>query len=213
MSPDEAQLLDRIKRGDQSAFGFLFKTYAPRLRLFARRFTLSPDAADDLVQECFIRFWERRTEIRALSLRSLLFTMVRNACLNYLEHEGVVEKQALDDLLTSDGDERLYNLDFRRTPESELLYDELRRRLHAALGELPPRCRLVFSLSRDEGLKNREIAARLGISTTAVEKHIAKALRHLSLRLGREQLFLALLIFPTDLLQLFEASTSNLWRL
>lgn len=56
MYPDEAQLLDRIKRGDQSAFGFLFKTYAPRLRLFARRFTLSPDAADDLVQECFIRF-------------------------------------------------------------------------------------------------------------------------------------------------------------
>ena len=61
--------------------------------------------------------------------------------------------------------------------------------------------------------KNREIAARLGISTTAVEKHIAKALRHLSLRLGREQLFLALLVFPTDLLQLFEVGTSNLWRL
>lgn len=213
MYPDEAQLLDRIKRGDQTAFGFLFKTYAPRLRQYARRFTLSFDAADDIVQECFIRFWERRAELRSLSLRSLLFAMVRNACLNYLEHEGLIEMQNLDDFVRTDGEERLYNLDFRHNPEQSLLYTELRQRLHAALDELSPRCRQVFTLSRFQGLKNREIATRLGISTTAVEKHISKALHHLALRLGKNGLTLALLFYPTDLLQQLGIESSMLLSL
>ena len=133
-----------------------------------------------LIQECFLRFWEKREVLSAVSVTSLLFAMVRNGCLNYLKHLSIVEKHQIEYLASIDGEERLYYADFTLDAEHKLLYDELQEQINLVIGQLPERSRQIFLMSRFKGLKNREIADNLQISTTAVEKHIAKALKSFS---------------------------------
>ena len=78
------------------------------------------------------------------------------------------------------GEERLYHIDFGLEVEHKLLYEELKEKITQVVDLLPERCREVFILSRFEGLKNHEIAEKLQISTTAVEKHISKAMQKFS---------------------------------
>ena len=89
---DDKQLLGELKRGNNAAFEFLFKSYYPRLRGYAIRFIEDEETVRDIIQECFLRFWERREMLSAFSLTSLLFSMVRNGCLNYLKHRSIVGK-------------------------------------------------------------------------------------------------------------------------
>ena len=177
---DDKQLLGELKRGNNAAFEFLFKSYYPRLRGYAIRFIEDEETVRDIIQECFLRFWERREMLSAFSLTSLLFSMVRNGCLNYLKHRSIVEKYRVEYLARVDGEERLYYADFMQDAEHKLLYKELQEQIALVLNQLPDRSREIFLLSRFRGLKNREIAEKLQISTTAVEKHIARALQYFS---------------------------------
>ena len=173
---DEDILLEEIKLGNNQAFEYLFKNYYPRLKGYAIRFIQNEEATRDIIQECFIKFWEKREVLSAISVISLLFAMVRNGCLNYLKHISIIEKYRLEYLATVGGEERLYYTDFACDADQKLLYDELREQVQLVIGQMSERCREVFILSRFDGLKNREIAEKLQVSTTAVEKHIAKAL-------------------------------------
>ena len=177
---DEKFLLDEIRKGNNQAFEYLFKAYYPRLRGYAIRFVEDEETARDIIQECFLRFWEKRELLSAVSVTSLLFAMVRNGCLNYLKHLSIVEKHQIEYLASIDGEERLYYADFTLDAEHKLLYDELQEQINLVIGQLPERSREIFQMSRFKGLKNREIADKLQISTTAVEKHIAKALKSFS---------------------------------
>ena len=100
---DEKFLLDEIKKGNNQAFEYLFKTYYPRLRGYAIRFVEDEETARDIIQECFLRFWEKRALLSAVSVTSLLFAMVRNGCLNYLKHLSIVEKHQIEYLASVDG--------------------------------------------------------------------------------------------------------------
>ena len=164
---DDKQLLGELKRGNNAAFEFLFKSYYPRLRGYAIRFIEDEETV-------------RREMLSAFSLTSLLFSMVRNGCLNYLKHRSIVEKYRVEYLAKVDGEERLYYADFMQDAEHKLLYKELQEQIALVLNQLPDRSREIFLLSRFRGLKNREIAEKLQISTTAVEKHIARALQYFS---------------------------------
>jgi len=173
---NEKVLLQEIKSGNDQAFEFLFKSYYPRLRGYAIRFVKDEEVVRDIIQESFLKFWEKRSILEAVSVSSLLFAMVRNACLNYLKHLHVVEQHSLEYLASIDGQEELYSLDFHIGPEYSLLYKELQEQVQIVLNSLSPRSREIFLMSRFEKMKNREIAESLRISTTAVEKHISKAL-------------------------------------
>ena len=72
---DEKFFLDEIKKGNNQAFEYLFRTYYPRLRGYAIRFVEDEETARDIIQECFLRFWERREMLSAFSLTSLLFSL------------------------------------------------------------------------------------------------------------------------------------------
>ncbi len=173
---DNTLVLTEIKKGNHQAFEYLFKGYFPRLLGYALRFIPDEEQARDLVQECFATLWEKRVLIVPGSLCSLLFTMVRNSCLNHLKHQQVVKKQQLTYLENQQGEEQLFYADMMQHTDCQLLLHELQEQIDRVVESLPERCREVFLLSRQEGLKNREIAEKLNISTTAVEKHIAKAL-------------------------------------
>lgn len=174
---DEHILLNALMEGNNEALEFLFKTYYPRLQGYALRYISDRDVVKDIIQECFIKLWERHKSIQSVSIQSFLFIMVRNSCLNYIKHISVVNKYQIEYLADIKGEERLYHTDFLSDAEYPLLYDELKTEIRQVIDELPERCREVFLMSRFEGLKNREIAEKLKISSTAVEKHIARALK------------------------------------
>lgn len=183
ISLSEENLLDLIKNDQNEAFRFLFQKYYSRLLGYAIRFVQEREIAEDIIQEVFISFWEKRHLLKSISLSSLLFCMVRNASINYLKQKVLVEKYPIEFIENIDGEEKLYTLDFALSADEETLYEELKKRIQEALSILPERSREVFLLSRFNGLKNKEIALKLDISTTAVEKHISKSLKKISLYL------------------------------
>lgn len=180
LSLNDEELFNMMKKNEGNAFKFIFKKYYNRLLGYAMRFVQDRETAEDIIQEVFMSFWEKRQLLKSISLSSLLFCMVRNASLNYLKQKVLVDKFPIEYIENIDGEERLYSLDFSLSADEETLYEELRRQIQEALSVLPERSREVFLLSRFNGLKNKEIASKLGISTTAVEKHISKSLKRIS---------------------------------
>ena len=186
--------------GDEKAFEVIFKTYYPRLCRFAMKFINDEDEAKDTVQTCFMRIWERRGDGMGKASKALVFTMLRNECLNKLKHRAIADGYRMS-AMPRTGGEALYNADFLGEFDHLLLYDELVERIDSALSMLPERTAGIFRMSRFEGLKNREIAQQLGLSTTSVENHLAKAVKAIAARLRSEYgseviLWLALWLAP-----------------
>lgn len=176
--------MEAIRAGNEKAYEHLFKTYYPRLRNFAARFFDNSDTVADILQECYLRLWERRETLTVASPRAFLFTMVRNSCLNELKHRATIQGYACCEQRRNRGSEELFALDFTGHTDGPLLLDELHKQIDGILDTLPERTREVFMLSRFKSKKNREIAETLGISVKVVEKHMTKALRAFTQRLG-----------------------------
>lgn len=183
---DEKALIDDLRTDDRAgaAFRRIFSIYYPRLRNFAMRFMPDPADAEDIVQDVFGKLWQRRATLSYISLSSLLMTMTRNGCLNFLRHRVFVDEYSSQYKASHADGERLYYADMLGRADEPLLLDELRERINNVIDGLPPRTQEVFRMSREEGLKNREIAERLGITVKVVEKHISRALAALRHTLG-----------------------------
>jgi len=169
-------LLKRIKEGDHSAFEILFRRYFSRLNSYALKYIQDELLAKDMVQEVFIRFWEKRDSIRLYSLEHLLFRMVRNRCFNYLRDQRVAENRKLKFIHERQKDE-LLKISVSGDIPLTIFEEEVERELDALLRKLPAKCREVFLLSRKEGLSNAEIAERMSFSVKNVEKYITQALK------------------------------------
>lgn len=174
---DNNLLIANIRNGKHEAYEYLFATYYPRLHNYALRFLADGDAVGDIIQDCFMKLWEKRGELILQSVGALLFRMVRNQCLNYLRHKALEDSEWLQSLNLEDHSERLYSTDFLDDPDQELLFQELKRQVEQTLDALPERSRQIFTMSRFDGMKNREIAEELGISVKVVERHIGRALK------------------------------------
>lgn len=124
------------------------------------------DAAHDVVQEVFVKLWNRKEEMSIiLNQKAYLFKSVINASITYLESNK--SKVRMGELkIESSG----------RT-DSEVLAKELEAKIQIALNGLPPKCKAIFVLSRFEGLKNKEIAQFLGVSLKTVENQMGIALK------------------------------------
>ncbi len=196
---DNNVLFADVKSGNIHAFEFLFKSYYPRLLRYALRFVKDEDEARDILQDSFISFWEKREFLLSVSIKALLFTIVRNNCLNHLKHQSVAAKYHFEYLSEKRGEEHLYHLDFLGSTDDNLVFNELNAKVNLVIDSLPERCKEVFLLSRFEGLKNREISEKLNISLTAVEKHISKALSVFSKEFDKKQIMLLLSVYLQSL--------------
>lgn len=178
---DDSLIFEALQQNDERMFRHLFVRYYPRLKSYSMRFVRDEETVKDIIQDCFAKLWEKRHSLTAVSISSLLFTMVRNSCFDYLKHKLVVDRSMVSEAFVSSmGGELLYNIDFGRYSDDSTLYSELVSLVGSILAGLPERTREIFIKSRLEGLKNREISEELGISVTAVEKHISRALAALS---------------------------------
>ena len=157
--------------GDYELFDEIFKQYSKSLFYYAAKF-VDNEVAKDIVQDVFAKLWSDQKITIKLSLNSFLFTMVRNSCFQHLEKQKVRNKYLESTKLKLQEEE----LQFYMTEKTSLIEQELEEKLNEVLEGLPERCRQIFSMSRFENKKNKEIAEELDISTKAVEKQITKAL-------------------------------------
>ena len=162
---------------DERGLELLFRSHFDGLCRFAVDYVKDQEAAREIVQEVFVGLWERRATIDlSRPVKSYLSTSVRNRCLNHLRDNrkfsgGLLE---LEELAGADGYE----------PHDRLSEADLGGRIDTAIGELPDRCREVFTLSRHGNLRYQEIADQLGISVKTVETQMSKALSHMRIRLA-----------------------------
>lgn len=156
-------------------FEELFMEHYPRLVRFAVRF-VAENTAEDMVQNCFMRLWDKRAETPLTNAKNLLFLMVRNECLNELKHRTLTQTESLDTLIEHEGSEQLYWQDFAPDADCQLLGKELEEQIMQALQHTSEKTQEIFLLSRKQELKNQEIALQFGITRQAVEKHIHIAL-------------------------------------
>ena len=155
-------------------FQQFFQEHYKRFVLQAIRIVKEGPKAEDLVQECFIKLWDKRAEI-AFDDSSLGYfhRMVRNKCIDYL--------RSLKTTLEIDNES--YQSISNNTISSNLEFKEFQTKVDNAIDALPERCRQVFVLSRFEEMSYKEIAAQLEISTKTVENQISKALKQLRSKL------------------------------
>ncbi|MEM1000024.1 MAG: RNA polymerase sigma-70 factor [Bacteroidota bacterium] len=164
------EIVQRLRNGDRGAFEALFREHYAVMVRFARKFISDPAEAEEVVQDLFVQLWEKRNQLKLnTSIRSYLFTAVRNRCLNAIKHQKVRDQHA----------EAVRNATPRREADASesLEAAELQVRIQGAIEKLPTRCREVFVLSRFEGKKYQEIAEQLAISPRTVETQIGKALK------------------------------------
>jgi len=153
-----------------------FDRYYPRLIAYARRYVGSDAQAKDIVQDSFVKLWEKKEQYSGYAVGSLLYTIVRNKCFDSLKHKLVADEFKLDDFTNKEELDLLYNYDFYGSQSNPTLYEDLVKSIRKEIDRLPERTRDVFRLSRFDNMTNREIAQMLGISDAAVHKHISKAL-------------------------------------
>lgn len=169
--------MQRLINKDKAAFTFVFDSYYQLLVHYAARFLETIEEAEEVVQDVFVKFWEKCDQLEPdSSVKSYLHRSVHNTCLNLIKHQKV--KDAYQQFV-------VHHLETSYDESSEQSDPEfIRTRIMEAIDELPPRCSEIFKLSRYEGLKYQEIADHLSISIKTVEVQMGKALKTLRLQLS-----------------------------
>lgn len=168
-------LFKRLAERDESGFEQVYRLYFPRLFTYSLKIVGDKNQAKDVVQDVFIKLWENPEVLDKENPEAYIFKTVRNASLNAIRHLKAIDTLKIKVKERCEGDE-LYFTDFMGSEPTQLIDKELQTNFENVLNSLPQKCREVFTLSRKEGLRNREIAEKLNISKKNVEKHISKAL-------------------------------------
>jgi RNA polymerase sigma-70 factor (ECF subfamily) len=177
LDSEERHIIDEIKSGNDQIFENLFRDYYPRLTLHAFKLIGNQDQAEDIVQDFFVEMFDSRDKINVhTSLKQYLYQSVRNRCLNHIKHMGVHLNYQ----------QKLPAYEHSKDPDpAELMAEtELENRIAKIVAQLPKQCREIYLLSRQKGMKNKEIAETLNISVRTVETHISNALKVLRKQLS-----------------------------
>ncbi len=171
----DQELMLAVKAGDRAAFEALYRRYRDRLHAFLVRYTGDPATAQDFFQETFLRVFRDRARYEPRApFATWLFTIARNL---YLDHLKGARRRT--EVLAGSPTALAGISDTRPGPLQETEASEWRRRLEAALAELPEGDRAILLLSRFEGLRYAELAGILGTSEGAVKVRAHRALQAL----------------------------------
>jgi len=168
-----------MNQANYTALSVYFTKYYGLLVRYCMKYVNSREDAEDIVQDCFVKLWEKKYLINEVSVGAFLFTMARNACYNALKHKAIVSDFAAWCFQQNKYSDSVFEYDFLGVVNDRGLVTDLMIYIRSEVDKLPERCREVFKMSRYEGLSNKEIAEKLGISEPAVHKHIDKAVAKL----------------------------------
>src|SRR5690606_15097160 len=175
---DNSQFIDALRSGDSKAYTMLVDIYHHKLCIYAYNLINDKQAAEDIVQNVFIRTWKNRNRLKCdFEIRSFLFKSVYNEFIDEYRKQKLVvplEKKYIDALTTIVENEDEYALERK----IKLVKREIQN--------LPPKCREIFMLSKQDGLTNIEIAEYKQVSIKSVEANITKAFSILRQSIGDE---------------------------
>lgn len=159
---------------DQQAFQQLFKHYYTGLFQFAASIVKVKEVAEEIVEDVFVKLWKRRTTLPDINnLKIYLYVSVKNLCLNYINRQGKQPTMDMDQL-------DVVCSEIVPNPEDLMVASELLQMVNKAIRELPPKCRIVYKLVKEDGLQYKEVAEILNISPRTVENHIALAIKKIT---------------------------------
>jgi len=173
----EENLVKLLAAGDEKAFEKLYVKYKEKLNYYCFSILSDPDASEDVVQDTFIKVWETRESIHSqMSFSSYLFTIAHNKAITYIRRlhtEKTIIAQWLTEEYSKPDESTMTGI---ISGEYELFFEK-------AIEKLSPKRKLVFQLSREEGLSHKEIAEQLGISVYTVQEHISETLGYFKFNL------------------------------
>lgn len=164
---DDIEWVKELKNNSQPALSRIFHKYWKELYLYALKFTREEYMADEIVQNLFIKLWEKRAELTIQSLSHYLYVSVKNRCIDYVRGRLKQEKE------WKHYSRFLPTATF--SPEEEYVSTELVESLWLRLGLLPEKSRAIFKKNKIEGLTVSEIAKMMNLSKKTVEYHLTKA--------------------------------------
>ena len=171
MNQSEEQLIERVKQGDEAAFGVLFEKYQPMLYRAVYYRARNESLARDVVQETFLKVWINRQKlVPKLAFYAYLSKLSKNLVLDHYKREEVRTRHK----------DHVAFLEERpnRDPEQDLQHDAFQKKIRDVVDtKLPEKCRVIFLLSRVEGLSNQEIADTLSVTKKTVENQLYRALK------------------------------------
>lgn len=180
------QLLQGIQNKKIEAFEELYKLYYSDATIFAQTYVYRLDIAEDLVQECIQLLWESSKSLNIKkSLKSYLYSAIRNKCINYLRHLQVEDKYRSKEMHA-----------IQLSEAYDILEDEeLIQKVKAAIDNLPEKSKLTFKMAVLQDMKYSEIAEELNISINTVKDSMKRAYRILREYQFDDYLKLVILLF------------------
>lgn len=183
----DEELLELFEQDNVLAFEEIYNRYWLKLYSSAFKRLKDREAAQEIVQEFFTTFWINRSRIKIRStLQGYLFSSIRYLVLNFKRAEHVRASYA--EILV------IVNNKTQNSTEEYIGYKELKDCIDTGINQLPPKCRSVFELSRQQYKSNKEIAQLLDISEKTVENHISRAIRQLRVNIDVFLIFLFLFL-------------------
>jgi len=164
----EAELVEKIASGDERAFEQLYRIYNPKVYYYLRKLTNDNDLAEELLQQVFMKVWEKRSMLNAQKLfMCYLYRMSENLVTDFYR-KARRDKKAMEALL-------LVASELIAGPIETIISKEDDGLLQQAINKLPPQRMKIFVLCKFEGKSYEEVGALLGISTSTISDHIVKA--------------------------------------
>jgi RNA polymerase sigma-70 factor (family 1) len=164
---------------DEQVFTDMYRQYFVKLYRFAVSITHCKEAAEEIVHDVLINLWKKRSVFNEIeNLNTYLYVSVKNLSLNYLRNQG---RHVYVDAEMLCNEKSYISVD----PESVLIGKEQINDLNLMINNLPVKCRMVFRLIKEDGLKYKEAAALLNISVKTVENQLAIALKKIAFALKR----------------------------
>ncbi len=170
MSGINLNTLNDLREGNHKAFEEVFIVYFDKIKYFIFGYIKSEIDAEELAEDIFVNLWINHSSIDPnKSFSSYLHTIARNTALNFLKHKFVKESHSG----TISGES------FQYDSEDELIAKETQLLIEMAVVKMPEQRKVIYQMSRNEGLKNDEIANRLNTTKSNVESQLSLALKDL----------------------------------
>ncbi|HRI19690.1 MAG TPA: RNA polymerase sigma-70 factor [Panacibacter sp.] len=173
-----------IANGNELMLTELYKIFHKRLQHFSRAITRSDQIAEEVTDDVFVKLWGRRDKIAEIeNLTVYLYIAVKNQSLNALSRRA-------QELVTQSFDYLDIELQNATGNADELMITkEMFQRMQKAIDALPPRCKMIFKLIREDGLKYKEVGQILNISVNTIDAQMAIAVKRIcaSLQIEKSQ--------------------------
>jgi RNA polymerase sigma-70 factor (ECF subfamily) len=166
----EPEIVRMLNEGNESALKYVYDHYSNRIYFLAMKFLKSPELSQELVQDVFLKLWEKRAELDCdRPVEAWLYTVAKNRIINQFKKQAREHNRVYSGQLTTE------ILDGKAGADHKILASEMSRVLKDAINQLPEKQREVYTLAKLEGYSRGEIADQMQISALTVKTHMSRA--------------------------------------